>query len=55
MKIQSTAVGMIESLGLFGVLMAPLIVDLAQNIGIDAIALISIFLTFSIWPTIFLK
>lgn len=55
MKIQSTAAGLIEAIGLFGVFAAPLIVNLAEHIDIDAIALISVFITFCIWPTIFLK
>jgi hypothetical protein len=54
-EIQSTAVGFIEAFSLYGGLLAPLIVDLSDKIGISAIALISICLNFATWPTMFLK
>jgi hypothetical protein len=54
-EIQSTAVGFIEAFSLYGGLLAPLIVDLSDKIGISAIALISICVNFATWPTMFLK
>lgn len=55
MEIQSTAVGLIEVFGLVGSMCGPLLVDLADKIGIDPIALIAIMVNFAIWPTYFLK
>lgn len=54
-EIQSTAAGLIEAFSLYGVLLAPLVVDLSDKIGIDPIAFVAIFLNFAIWPTYFLK
>jgi hypothetical protein len=36
-------------------LLAPLVVDLSDKIGIDPIAFVAIFLNFAIWPTYFLR
>ena len=55
MEIQSTASGFIEAFSLYGALLAPLIVDLSDKIGINSIALLSICVNFAIWPTIFMK
>lgn len=54
-EIQSTAVGITEAFGLFGALGGPLMVDLADKIGVDPVALIAIFLNFAVWPTAFVK
>ena len=54
-EIQSTAVGLVEAFSLYGLLLAPLIVDLSDKIGIDPIALIAILLNLGIWPLYFLK
>jgi hypothetical protein len=54
-EIQSTAVGFIEAFSLYGGLLAPLIVDLSDKIGLNPIVLISICVNFATWPTIFLK
>lgn len=54
-EIQSTAVGITEVFGLVGAMCGPLIVDLGDKIGIDPVALIAVFVTFAVWPTIFLK
>lgn len=54
-EIQSTAAGLIEAFSLYGVLLAPLVVDLSDKIGIDPIALVSICLNFAIWPTYFMR
>lgn len=54
-EIQSTAAGLIEAFSLYGVLLAPLIVDLSDKIGIDPIAFIAIFLNFAVWPTYFMR
>lgn len=53
-EIQSTAAGLIEAFSLYGVLLAPLVVDLSDKIGIDPIAFVAIFLTFAIVPTYFM-
>ncbi len=55
MEIQSTAVGFIEAFSLYGAVLAPMIVDLSDKIGINAIVLISICVNFATWPTMFLK
>ncbi len=54
-EIQSTAAGFIEAFSLYGAFLAPLVVDLADKIGVNSIALISICVSFAIWPNIFLK
>lgn len=54
-EIQSTAAGFIEAFSLYGVLLAPLVVDLSDKIGIDPISFVAIFLNLAIWPTYFLR
>jgi hypothetical protein len=54
-EIQSTAVGFIEAFSLYGAVLAPMIVDLSDKIGINAIVLIAICVNFATWPTMFLK
>lgn len=54
-EIQSTAAGFIEALSLYGVLFAPLLVDLSDKISIDPVAFVSIFLILAIWPTYFMR
>lgn len=52
--MQSIAAASIQAFSVLGILFGPLVVDLAENIHMDPIILISIFLNFAIWPNFFL-
>jgi hypothetical protein len=52
--IQSTAAGLIEGFGLYGNLLAPIVVETANYLDVNPIVFISLFVNFAIWPEIFL-
>lgn len=54
MQIQSTAVGLIEGLGLWGAVVAPFIVQLAESVGIHRMAVVALFVSIAIIPPYFL-
>ena len=46
---------MIEGLGLWGAIVAPFIVQLAQNVGLHPMGMVALFVTIAIIPPFFLK
>lgn len=54
-EIQSTAIGLIEGLGLWGAIVAPFIVQFAQNIGLHPMGVVALFVTIAIIPPFFLR
>lgn len=52
--IQSTAAGLIEGFGLYGAFFAPLVVETANYFEINPIVFIGLFVSFAVWPGIFL-
>ena len=54
-SIQSTAPSMIEAFSLYGTLIAPNIVNIASQIGIDPIAIVALLVNFGIRPNYFLR
>ena len=55
MYIQSTAAGLIEGFGLYGSFLAPLVVETANYFEINPIVFIGLFVSFAVWPEIFLE
>lgn len=55
MSIQSTAAGLIEGLGIIGGIVAPFIIELAEKVEADPIAICALFVSCAIWPAYFMR
>lgn len=54
-SIQSTAAGLIEGLGIIGGIIAPSIIQLAEELEQNPIAICAIFISMAIWPAYYMR
>ncbi len=54
-SIQSSAAGLIEGLGIIGGIVAPFIIEIAEYVDADPIAICALFVSCAIWPAYFMR